>query len=301
MNFKITDLQIFNMADDESAEDNFSANIAVNDAFMIQLGTDGEYSIPSSNLAAWLENDVQDQAAEDYEIDDLVEALGLPASPTISELIRACGIAPDPHVNTGIERIINKMENLVNFDERTALIKDDALCPHQQKIWLIIDFGNRTIDTDTDYKDSSYTNFYEAYGHAHRFPLPLNVDAVELRSWIDEDILPLAQKVADGYESVWDGSNQIAEFSDEAAEALEQIEAEIESWDDATGPVLPEGGGMWEVGEWLETYSPNWDLDIDQLASEIMDSAEYENVVLWGGRESVVEWLEEKKEEDEED
>jgi hypothetical protein len=72
MNGEVTDVQLFGCGD------SFSANFAINNEFMIQLGTDGEWSIPSSNEASWSDEDKQDYAAESYTAQGVADNLGLP-------------------------------------------------------------------------------------------------------------------------------------------------------------------------------------------------------------------------------
>ena len=70
---KITQIQVFN----HDGQD-FSANIAIDDKFMIQLGTDGEFSIPSSNEAVWSSDGEQDFAKENYDAGEIVSLLEIP-------------------------------------------------------------------------------------------------------------------------------------------------------------------------------------------------------------------------------
>lgn len=58
----------------------FSANFAIDNKFMIQLGTDGEFSLPSSNEAAWDNDDDQDFAYSSFKVEDIVEKFSLPTS-----------------------------------------------------------------------------------------------------------------------------------------------------------------------------------------------------------------------------
>lgn len=76
-NLKVTEIQIFNYGD------KFSANIAINNEFMIQRGTDGEYTIPDSNEATWGSDEKQDEAAEKYNADKL--AINLRIDEAIAE------------------------------------------------------------------------------------------------------------------------------------------------------------------------------------------------------------------------
>jgi len=75
---KITDIHVFKGWDDQlqpNAEKKYSASVAIDDKFMIQLGTDGEWDIPHSNEACWSDENEQDQAHENFNAADLVEAL----------------------------------------------------------------------------------------------------------------------------------------------------------------------------------------------------------------------------------
>jgi len=69
-NLKVTEIQIF-------GKDEFSANIAINDKFMIQRGTDGEYSIPHPDTACWGNEDAQRFAHEEYNAADMAKELKL--------------------------------------------------------------------------------------------------------------------------------------------------------------------------------------------------------------------------------
>lgn len=70
--FKVTDVQIFG-----DYPDTFSANIAINDLFMIQRGTDGSYSIPRGDLACWDNKFDQDFASKKFDADQLADELDL--------------------------------------------------------------------------------------------------------------------------------------------------------------------------------------------------------------------------------
>ncbi len=86
---QITDIQIFAQprhGDEE--EQRFSANVAVDNKWLIQLGDTGEFSIPESNLAAWQDEEDQDYACENYDPDEIAKELKIP---TDLESLRAMG------------------------------------------------------------------------------------------------------------------------------------------------------------------------------------------------------------------
>ena len=82
---KITDVQLFNYADKRQTGENdfvtdysYSANVVVNDTFMITVSGNTEEcgsNIPCSDEAAWNSDKSQDFACENYDIDKIMEVL----------------------------------------------------------------------------------------------------------------------------------------------------------------------------------------------------------------------------------
>ena len=82
---KITDIQLFDYAEQVQIGENefdilysYSANVAINDEFMIQLsGNKGECNedIPYSSLATWNGDAAQDYASENYDVQDIMNKL----------------------------------------------------------------------------------------------------------------------------------------------------------------------------------------------------------------------------------
>jgi len=71
---QITEIQIFKYEDELC-----SANIIIDDLFMIQLGNDGKFSIPLPNDSFWIDEDIQEQACAEFNVDEIVETLNIPA------------------------------------------------------------------------------------------------------------------------------------------------------------------------------------------------------------------------------
>jgi len=128
------------------------------------------------------------------------------------------------------------------------------------------------------------------HGHDQRWPIPL-LRGESANALMDE-VAPLAQTVLDGYESEWDGSNQIAHFGPEAQEAIGAIETlcnDIE-W---TGEehALSE----WDAGDWLQdcwrehVHSDMTDAQLKTLADELESDALSEGVVLYGTEDYLAE------------
>ena len=60
------------------------------------------------------------------------------------------------------------------------------------------------------------------HGITRRYSIPV-VSAVTANALMMEEIKPLAQRVVDGSEIIWDGNNHIAKFNQDAQEADEEI------------------------------------------------------------------------------
>jgi len=69
MAYEITELQVYRW------DEKHSANVAINDKFMLQLGTDGAWDIPHSDEACWNDESEQNRAHENLNAADLAEAL----------------------------------------------------------------------------------------------------------------------------------------------------------------------------------------------------------------------------------
>jgi hypothetical protein len=144
------------------------------------------------------------------------------------------------------------MNNAIDFAEETALIEANSpnQFPRQTPIYLFVAFDDDQIRAGTrDYRLTG-TPINEWHGHVWAFELPDNVDAVALRQWVEDEILPQAQKVAAAYEPIWDGNNHVARFElkDNNADTVRFRLAE--KCEDA--PTLANDiGGLWDVGYWL--------------------------------------------------
>lgn len=70
---RITDVQVFERGDA------FSANIGIDDQFMLHLSEDGVFSIPESNEAIWQDELSQDTAHALIYVEKLVDLLRIPS------------------------------------------------------------------------------------------------------------------------------------------------------------------------------------------------------------------------------
>ena len=83
------------------------------------------------------------------------------------------------------------------------------------------------------------------HGHVQRWTIsPLRADAANA---LLAKIEPLAERVVAGYGTRWDGNNQVADYDDDAAKAIDEIE---ELCDNAGGE--GEDLEVWQASDWFD-------------------------------------------------
>ena len=75
---KVTNIEIFEYSFE--GVESFSANIVIDDKFLLQLGTDSDFDIPCAKLAVWNSDSDQDEARDTINVDQLVSELKIPTS-----------------------------------------------------------------------------------------------------------------------------------------------------------------------------------------------------------------------------
>ena len=75
---KITKVQVFTyQALNEHEDDTYSANIFTSEGFVLQIGIDGEFSIPFGHECTCTTEEAQDKATDELDADNVAEELGL--------------------------------------------------------------------------------------------------------------------------------------------------------------------------------------------------------------------------------
>lgn len=137
------------------------------------------------------------------------------------------------------------------------------------------------------------------HGHDQRWSIPALHDHVA--DELLEELAPLCQRIVDGYECEWDGSNHVARFTPDADAARDEIDGMLyrREWDDS------EVIAVWDAGDWLglDDYgitAKTSDEELDAKAEEIEAEAEAEANARLEGTRKALEWIREKKRRDEE-
>ena len=129
-----------------------------------------------------------------------------------------------------------------------------------QGIYIELDCKNENLSVAYNAEIGNAVPFSVYHGHEQRWGIPLlTTDAIN--SLLDE-IEPAAERVVAGYESEWDGNNHIAEFDEDAQNALD----EIEELCNAAGENADETDTIeeWDIGNYLDNVTFYHDSDEKQ-------------------------------------
>lgn len=155
-------------------------------------------------------------------------------------------------------------------------------------ILLVINWQDGEIYAETKDPGDRFIAGTRWAGIEDAYILPSNVNAALLREWVEEEVVPRAQPLADAFEIVCDVNGNLKG----AFPGMEEEKLEFDKWLACDAEPPTHGGGLWTVEEWLEGGVPEitsdlTDDDLVDLAGDIVREAEEQNVVLIGGAEAV--------------
>jgi len=116
-----------------------------------------------------------------------------------------------------------------------------------QGAYVELDCEAACLSADWDPQIGGAVPFDVWHGHQRRFPVSADLAAGEINRLMDA-ITPRAARVVAGYESVWDGSNHVARYAEDAAEADDAIAETCREAEAASG-------GVWDAANWLGSCS----------------------------------------------
>lgn len=124
----------------------------------------------------------------------------------------------------------------------------------------------------------SGTPIYVWHGRACRVGVSASLTRNEVVDLIDE-VAPLAEIVARGYEEKWDGSNYVGKLDADAEGALSKIEQICDERE-------TDSGGVWDAGNWFSDAPPHeitaktTDDELEKIAEEYVKDAGRDNISL---------------------
>jgi len=155
-----------------------------------------------------------------------------------------------------------------------------------QPCYIELDCEGETLTADYNGEIGNAVPFAVWHRRTLRFDIPiLTADAANR---LLDEIAPLAQRVIGGYESVWDGSNHVGTYTDDAQRAIEEIENLCDDLDfDSENDTIQ----YWDVADWLN--DPDWikefgltaetgNARVHEIAEQIISDAKSEGVLLDG-------------------
>lgn len=155
-----------------------------------------------------------------------------------------------------------------------------------QDVFIELDCQAQTLYAEVNPEIGNAVPFAVWHGHRQRWGIP--VLTADSANKLLKRIAPLAEAVCEGYERVWDGRNHVAEFTEEAQEAIDAIREICErAWDH--GDTV----NVWEAADWLGGIGSDdtqrrvlgitaetTDDELDAIVQKLEEEAEDENVMV---------------------
>ena len=185
--------------------------------------------------------------------------------------------------------------DLPAFTGPAALVEpDDEWRP--QQILLVINWVNRSITVETRMRCNDGCPETRWRGLEDAYVLPPNVDATELRDWIEREVVPRATPLAEAFRVDCDGMKCYGCFTDAREEKFE-----FDRWISVEAEPPQHDLEIWGVREWVDPgeaidlglAKDTADEGLEALADVLLEIANYHRVVLVGGRREVLEYLRE--------
>ena len=181
-----------------------------------------------------------------------------------------------------------------NYTTPTALLKvDDDGKPCS--IFLVIDWTTPYVTVNTRPFSAEVINHNKWRGYEDEYTLPLDTDASLLRDWVRKEVVPRVTPLGKAFRLVLRDGTYYGTFP-----GHEEEKKEFDRWMyTATPPLL--SSTFWMVEDWLEPvknnvieYLTSYDFTpeiVEELAEEIVEDAQLDDVVLIGGEDAVMKYL----------
>jgi putative transposon-encoded protein len=159
-------------------------------------------------------------------------------------------------------------------------------------ILLVINWQDGEIYAETKDPGDRFIAGTRWAGIEDAYILPSNVNAALLREWVEEEVVPRAQPLADAFGMVCDVNGNLKG----AFPGMEEEKLEFDKWLACDAEPPTHGGGLWTVEEWLEGGVPevapdSSDEDLEILAEDLVREAESQDIVLVGGVQEAYNYL----------
>jgi len=153
-----------------------------------------------------------------------------------------------------------------------------------QPCYVELDLQDGVMTADWNSEIGNAIPFTVYHGHVRRYSIPsLSADAA---NDLMRELLPLAERVVAGYESVWDGHNNVAILTDDASEANDVIEEWCQQEFDGNDVLEYVPGDSW-CNEFSDDISEKTDDELESMAKDAEGTALKDGYVVDGMLEAL--------------
>ena len=153
-----------------------------------------------------------------------------------------------------------------------------------QPVYLDFDPAERQVTIDRAYSIGPSVPFPVFHGTLRRYRLPLLTGPAAAELLRDPNLHELLDRLADGYEATWTGSDWTGSFDDQAEEAETELERFLEALHDRPELILE----VWDGGDWigrssdaeLGIHAGTTDQQLEELAEQLEGEAEAARVYV---------------------
>lgn len=156
--------------------------------------------------------------------------------------------------------------------------------------YLELDTRDGTLYIGTQHQCENMIPFSVRYGICRRYDIPYDIDAERLTTAINNgEFDELFERIYVGTDYEWDGNNYVAELSDDARNAEDELQ-------DLIDEIAAAGisAALWAAGDWLAAIDvaaefgitvDTTDAELKAIATRIEDEAAQERVVVYDTEE----------------
>lgn len=185
-----------------------------------------------------------------------------------------------------------KIMNVNTKPERDPYVNIDGVSSYTE---LTFDPRDGTVTVSQEYQTNSWT-MAEYHNLVRTCRIPNHSLEDDTRAEI-ESLAEQFDAVAAGFSEHWNGNNMVGRYTDAAESAWSTIEDQLQAFGEYSAD---SGYGYWEIGEWCQNEEisvDTTDAQIEEIATNCVDAAKSEHVILDGDRDDIVAWLKERRDE----
>jgi len=164
-----------------------------------------------------------------------------------------------------------------------------------QPCYVYLDCKNETLGANYNAEIGNAVPFSVWHGHTIRFEIPTLLASIANK--LLDEIHPIAERVISGYTLVWDGNNFVAQFNEDATEAIEEIEklCYVNYWDESDCVVAckaedwaSSGGTFLSIAKDLKITADSIDEEIDRAVKLLEFQASEAGIHVLEGTENYI-------------